>query len=382
MAKASANTAPPPNAPAAVHARAAAETPLTGFENARFDLREIPLAKIRLGKYSLRDVDRNGEEYLRLRDAIAATGGPYLPILVREIADPEKPEEKAFGLVDGLQRYSCCSDLGFKVIPARVIYIEDAKVAMAQIIANRSRIETKPVEYTQQLRRMFMADPTLTLEELADQLHCSVKWLNDRLSLAKLHPDLGKLVDDGNIPLAHAFALAKLQPKEEQLAFAEQAQTQGIQEFSGHVGNRAKALRDAARAGRENVDKSWKPVAHIRPVRELKEQLEAPTLAETVCKEVGADTPEAGFHAALKWVFNLDPSTVEILRQKAIDDEKKTAEDKRRLAAEKAQKKADAARAAALGVSVDQLEKSPSTTATMVNDEGDEEEPDEDEDEE
>lgn len=327
----------------------------TGFENARFDLREVEIAKIRLGKYSLRDVDRNSEDYQRLRDSIAATGGPYLPILVREINDPEHPGKMAFGLVDGLQRFSCCSDLGFKVIGARVVTMDDADIAFAQIIANRSRIETKPVEYTQQLRRAFMADPTLTFEELGERLHCSTKWLQDRLSLAKLHPDLGKLVDDGNIPLAHAFALAKLQPKEEQLTFAEQAQTQGIQEFSGHVADRVKAIRDAARAGRENVDKTWKPVAHIRPVRELKEQLESPTLAESVCNDVGADTPEAGFHAALRWVFNLDPTTVEILRQKAADDEKKQAAAKQKLRAEKAQKTADAARAAALGVTVDQL---------------------------
>jgi ParB/RepB/Spo0J family partition protein len=354
------------------------EASASGFENARFDLREIELSKIRLGKYSLRDVDRNSEEYQRLRDAIAATGGPYLPILVREINDPENPGQSAYGLVDGLQRFSCCSDLGFKLMPARVVDMNDAEVAFAQIIANRSRIETKPVEYTQQLRRAFMADPTLTLEELADRLHCSLKWLQDRLSLAKLHPDLAKLVDDGNIPLAHAFALAKLQPKEEQLAFAEQAQIQTIQEFSGHIANRTKALRDALRAGRENADKSWKPVAHIRPVRELKEQLETPTLAELICKEVGADTPEAGFHAALRWVFNLDPSTVEILRQKANDDEKKQAAAKQKLKAERAQKAADAARAAALGISIDQLPKEdPAAVAVTVGGDEDDEEDDE-----
>jgi ParB/RepB/Spo0J family partition protein len=330
-------------------------TPSTGFDDARFDLREVPLDKIRLGKYSLRDVDRNSVEYLQLRDSIAATGGPYLPILVRVIDDPENKGEEAFGLVDGLQRYSSCSDLGFKLIPARVVSMDDAEIAKAQIIANRSRIETKPVEYTNQLRRMFLSDPTLTLEELSDELHCSTKWLEDRLSLSKLHPDLGPLVDNGKIPLAHAFALAKINPKEEQLRFAETAQTQNIQEFSGHVQNHAKALRDEKRAGRESADKEWKPVPHIRPMKDLKAQLEVPNEAPRVCQELKADTAEAGFHACLKWIFHLDPTTVEVLRQKAIDDEKKTAESKKRLAAERAQKKADEARAAALGISVEQL---------------------------
>ena len=356
---------------------AAATVDATGFEDARFDLREIPTDKIRLGKYSLRDVDRNSEDYQRLRDAIASTGGPYMSIIVREIDDPMNPGQMAFGLIDGLQRYSCCSDLGFKFMPARVVDMEEADTAKAQIIANRSRIETKPVEYTHQLRRMFMADPTLTLEELSEQLHCSVQWLKDRLSLTKLHSDLGKLVDDGHIPLSHAFALAKIQPKEEQLEFAEQAQTQTIQEFSGHVANRSKALRDAIRAGRETSDKTWKPVAHIRPVKLLKEQLESPTLAESICKQLKADTAEAGFHAALKWVFNLDPETVEVLRQQASDQEKKRNEEKQKLAAEKAQKRADAARASVLGVSVDLLPRDEPVPAGNVSDEDDEEDDDE-----
>ena len=350
----------------------------TGFENAKFDLREIPINEIHLGKYSLRDVDRNSEDYQRLRDSIAATGGPYMSIVVREIELEGKP---AFGLIDGLQRYSSCLDLGFKKIGARVVGMNDAEVAKAQIIANRSRIETKPVEYTNQLRRMLNSDPTLTLEELAEELHCSVKWLQDRLSLANLHPDLQALVDDGRIPLAHAFALAKLKPKEEQLNFAETAQTQNIQEFSGHVTNRAKALKDASRAGREAGSNEWKPVAHMRPVKDIKEQFENPTIAEEICEAVKADTAEAGFHAALKWVLMMDPATVEVLRQKAVDDKKKAEDARKKVNAEKAQKKADEARAAALGVKPEDLPKydDDNAEAVAVGGGGDDEDDEDDE---
>jgi ParB/RepB/Spo0J family partition protein len=324
------------------------ESPI-GFENAKFDLREAELSKIRLGKYKLRDAERNSEDYQRLRDSIAATNGPLLPIVLREIDDPENPGKMALGLIDGLQRYSCCQDLGFATIPARVIEMDDAKIAAAQIIANRSRIETKPVEYTRQLHRMLNADPTLTKEELADELHCSVKWLNDRLSLSKLHEKIGPLVDSGKITLAHAFALVKLQPPEEQIQFVEQAQTQGIQEFSGHVGNKVKTLREAARAGRDPLKTAeFKPVPHMRPVKEIKAQFEAPTVAPLICKQLGAKTVEQGFKAAIDWVLNMDPEAQKLAHQQHLDRKAKEAEDKEKKKKEAIVKRAAAAREAAV----------------------------------
>jgi ParB/RepB/Spo0J family partition protein len=285
-----------------------------------------------------------------MRDSIAATGGPMLPIVVREIDDPENPGEKAFGLIDGLQRYTCCSDLKIPTIPARVIDMDEANVAAAQIIANHSRIDTKPVEYTRQLHRMLNANPTMTLEELSEQLHVSVKWLKDRLSLANLHEDLGQLVDDGHIALAHAFVLAKIKPAEEQKQFAEQAQTQGIQEFTGHVNNHIKALREQARTGKEGKPEEWAPVPHLRPTKEIKQQLENLDAANVVCEQVGATTPEDGFRAGIQWVLNMDPKTVERLRQEHEDRKKAEADRKAKVAAEKAEKRAAEARAKAAEV--------------------------------
>lgn len=343
----------------------------TGFEGAKFKLAEVPIKKIRLGKYSLRDVDRNSEDYQRLRDSIAATAGPLLPILLREIDDPENMGKTAFGLIDGLQRFSCCSDLDFTNIPARIINMDDADVAAAQIIANHSRIDTKPVEYTKQLHRMLNANPTLTLEELSDRLSCSVKWLKDRLSLAKLHDKIAPLVDEGKITLSHAFALVKLNPPEEQLNFVEQAQTQTIQEFSGHVSNRVKALREAARAGRPDHPEGFVPVPHMRNLRTIKEEFEANKVAHEVCHKLKAKTAEEGFKAALTWVLSMDPDTVILLAQKDADRKKASSEDKEKKAKEKAAKRLEEARKTAQSLGL------PETPATdVVTD--DEEEEDED----
>jgi len=192
---------------------------VTGYENATFDLRTVPIEDIVVGEIALRGVDRNSEEYMRFRDSVAMSNGPWLPILLQDLGRRGHDGRDKYGLIDGLQRYSSCMDLGFHTIPARVIPKDAADVAKAQIIANRSRIETTPVEFTKQLVRILRADPTLTKEELANDLCVDKQWLEDRLSLAKLHEELQPLVDTGKIPLAHAFALVKLQPQEEQLDF-------------------------------------------------------------------------------------------------------------------------------------------------------------------
>jgi len=205
----------------------------TGFENVRARVESIPMSKIRLPKYALRDVNRNTLEFQQLRDSIAASDGPLMSILVREIDDPENPGKTAYGLIDGLQRFSCCQDLGLTEIGARIVDMDDAEIAETQIIANRSRIETKPIEYTNQLHRMLNANPTWTLQDLADKLFVKEAWLRDRLALSKLHEKIGALVDEGKILLSYAYVLAKLRPDTEQLNFVDQAQTQTLQEFTG-----------------------------------------------------------------------------------------------------------------------------------------------------
>ncbi len=324
----------------------------TGYEEAKFDVRVLPMDKIRPPRHALRDVKRNSEQYMRMRDAIASAGGPYQSILVREIEDPLNKGEIAYGVIDGLQRFSCCQDLQFENIPARVVDMDEAEIAVAQIIANTAKIETRPVEFTEQLRRMFNADPTLTLELMAEKLHMTPKWVKDRLSLSKLHPDLGLLVDEGKIPLSHAYALAKLQPIDEQLEFTEQAQTQTIQEFGGQITQRKEAIAKANRSG-QSVKKEWEPTPHIRSMKELKGQLDSPSMASIICKEFKASTPEEGFVAGLKYVFSLNPSTVEILRQKDADLKKQKDAEKAELRAEKLRKDLRNAEKVAKGEPID-----------------------------
>lgn len=310
------------------------------------DLRNVKIADIRENPVALRGVDRESEKYVSLRDSISRMG-ILNPISVREKKDPEG--KGYFEICDGLHRYSSAKDAGLEIIPVNVLGFSDAEVLEAQVTANLCRVDTKPVEYTRQLQRMFALNPTLTLSDMAEKVCQSPAWVNQRLGLLKLEEGIQTLVDDGKINLSNAYALAKL-PKEEQVNFVDTAISMTPSEFVATVNKRAKELRDAARQGKEAEEAKFEPVAHLRKLGELKAELERPTVAGPVSAQFGAKTAEQGFAAAIKWVLSLDPDSVNAAKAKYDARQAKLADEKRKREIERAEKKAAEAAAAAAKV--------------------------------
>ena len=159
------------------------------------------------------------------------------------------------------------------------------------------------------------------------------------MNLVKLKDSVQKLVDDGTIKLANAYSLAKL-PEEEQEEFAERAATLSPAQFLPIVNGRAKELRDAARQGREAKPEGFVPVAHLRSVATLKEEVNTAAYARAMVAKHGITSPADAFVFALKWALNLDPDSVEV--QKAEDEKRraKRAEASEKAKAEREEKKA------------------------------------------
>ena len=312
--------------------------------NAPSDLRNINVSDIRENPVALRGVDRENEKYVGLRDAINRQG-ILNPINVREKADPDGAAY--FEICDGLHRYSVAKDLGLETLPVNVLNISDAEVLEAQVTANLCRIDTKPVEYTKQLQRMFALNPTMTLADMAEKVSQSPAWVNQRLGLLKLDDAIQTLVDDGKINLSNAYALAKL-PKDEQANFVDAAMTMVPGEFVATVNKRAKDLRDAARQGKEATEATFTPVPHLRKMSELKAEFEQPTVAAGIIAQTGAKSAADGFAAAVEWVLSLDQDSVAASKNKYDARQAKLAEEKKKREIEKAEKKAaEAAEAAA-----------------------------------
>lgn len=306
----------------------------------------IPISEIRENPVALRTVNRESETYLGLLDSIRSVG-ILNAINVRQQQEEVDGETRTYyELVDGLHRYTCALDAGLTEIPVQVVSLDDAQTLEAQIMANVHKVETRPVEYTKQLTRIFASNPTLTLAEMAAKVAKSPTWISQRLSLLKLDPAIQALVDDGKITVSNAVQLAKL-PPEEQVNYIDQAITMGSEEFVPIVQTRAKEIRDAAKQGRKSEAPVFVANPKVRKVAELADELAAGSVGPELCSRCSADNGPEGFALGVAWALNVDPVSIEV--RTAQDQERKAALDdaKKRRAAERAKKKADEAATAA-----------------------------------
>lgn len=301
-------------------------------------LREIPLSKIRENPVALRTVNRESEEYLGLVESIRRNG-VLNSISVRETVDLDT-KEKLYGLVDGLHRFTASKDAGRETIPAQVMDYDDAQTLEVQVIANVHKVETRPVEYSKQLMQILTANPTLTVTELATRLSKSAQWLSDRLGLSKLSEDIGKLVDEDKLPLVNAYALSKL-PLEEQPNFLERAMTMTPGEFLPTTNARVKEIRDAKRQGRNANPAEFVPVAHLRKIGEMKDELNNGTVSKVLVTKHNVKNPADAFALGVAWALHMDPDSIAAAKQKdadrkaAADAAKKTRERERLLKQQK-----------------------------------------------
>jgi ParB/RepB/Spo0J family partition protein len=305
-------------------------------------LKTVPIGLIRENQIALRSVNKESEAYKGLRDSIGQMG-----IMNSINVRPSNDVPGTYELVDGLHRYTAAKELGNTEVPVNVLDINEGQVALAQIMANVHKIETRPVEYSQQLVRILTANPTWTINELATKLARSPAWLSERLNLTKLDPDIAALVDDSKINLTNAYVLAKL-PQAEQKAFLDNAIAMPPTEFGPTVQARVKELRDAARQGRQAAPVGFVPIQAIRKMGDIKAAVENPVNVVEIVTAQGFNTPADIVKATLAWVVQNDPAS--LARQKDSYDarEKEKADAKAKREAErKAKKDKEAAEIAA-----------------------------------
>lgn len=294
----------------------------------------VPINKIRENKEALRKVNREKEEYKQLVDSVR-THGIMNSITVRELMDPVSGEQ-FYGLIDGLHRYNAAKDVGLGEIPGQILSMSDADVLEAQVLANVHKIETKPIEYTKQLVKILNNNPLLTVAQLAGKLSKSPGWVKQRLGLLDLTPELQKLVDENTLGLSNAFLLSQL-PTEEQTEWVDRAIAQSPQEFIPAANQRVKQIKEEKRKGRDSAKSEFEPVAWLRKLSELKEELEKGTDTSSIL--VGVNDPVMAFRRGLEYAMHMDPVSVTKQKEDYEKLKKQKEEAKVRRQAEREEKK-------------------------------------------
>lgn len=314
----------------------------------------VPIALIEKSEVALRSVNRQTEDFQNLVRSIKQRG-VLNSILVRKVVGPGGVVK--YGLIDGLQRFTAAGDAGLIEIPARVVEMSDAEMLEAQIITNMNRIQTKPAELSKHLLRMLARNPLMTVAELAEKVCQSKTWIEQRLSLTKLKPEIQQLVNESQIHLTNAYALSKI-PEEEQADHVDAAMSESPKTFVPRMKARVKEIRDAKNQGKDSGKAEFRPTQHLQKVGDVKKEYavlhgeEDGESALKACLEANgikvAGDAEKAVKMTLAWLLHFDPEAQKEQKAAAERRAKKKEEEKARLKKEReAEKERKAAEKAA-----------------------------------
>ena len=220
-----------------------------------------------------------------------------------------------------------------------ILSLSDAEALELQIMANTHSVETRPVEYSGQLRRLLTANPLMTEAELAERLGKSAQWISGRLGLNKLIGTAAELVNEGKIKLANAYALAKL-PEDEVADFIDRAMTEAPDVFVPACNARVKDIREAKRKGKDAALREFQPVEFMQKMVDVKGENETGAIGAALISSEGISSPIEAWKMAVRWFLHVDPKSIQV--QKVEDDERRQirADTAEKRKAEKAQKTA------------------------------------------
>ncbi|MGH8496787.1 MAG: ParB/RepB/Spo0J family partition protein [Gammaproteobacteria bacterium] len=166
---------------------------------------ELPLDRLRRGRYQPRR-DIGQEALAALADSIRAQG-VIQPVVVRPAPDGNGEYE----IVAGERRWRAAQLAGLLNVPAIVRETSDRDALSIALIENIQREDLNPMDQALALQRL--ADEfSLTHQAIADTVGRSRSTVTNLLRLLELHPEVQRMLADGEIEMGHARALLSLQP--------------------------------------------------------------------------------------------------------------------------------------------------------------------------
>lgn len=271
--------------------------------------RSIPLTDLLKPKISLRPVRKRSPEYIELVESVRKDG-ILQPILVR-------PRDGKYEIVEGWHRFEAAKEAGLTVMPCMIREMSDLEVMVFQLKCNAIRPKTTSFEYARRLKILMRAG--MSMKELSKLIDKTPTWIRSQLYLNRLCEEARGPVENGDIKMAAAVALANL-PADLQPKFIDDAIRMKQVDFL----ERAKAALRDFKAYLLHLQQEDREVGAVTPklraINVLKREAVEPKQATEVIEATGATTALQGWSACMAWMFKLDPISVE--RRKTTRKEK------------------------------------------------------------
>lgn len=240
---------------------------------ARVPLAQLVPSAVNPRRTSIREADDELLESIRLH-------GILTPLLVRPI-EPQNGQPNAVEIVAGHRRYAAAMALGLQDVPVTIRDLTDDEAREAAIIENLQREDLSPIDeavaYDQLLSR-----PGQTPAMVAAAVGKSPAHVGRRLKLLSLVPAAQAALREGQLGVAHAELLTKLEPP---------VQTKALEE-AVWLPLYARATSDVETDGR--LDRANAPSAqYLEPIGKLREWVERRTKLDLADQEALALFPDA-----------------------------------------------------------------------------------------
>lgn len=282
----------------------------------------------------LRKVNKNGEGFLGIVENMRSNGyDSAFPIKVRKTPADWKDEQE-YMLVDGGNRLAAAREAGLEEIAVIVVEMDEFQAMVSQIVSNAHNVETKPIEYAEQILRLMSANPLLTMAEIGKMLSKSDSWISRVLAINTLADDVKKLVNTGKVPLVNAFLLTRLVDKADVVNYIESSMTMNVEDFTTAINQRNAVVKKARQEGRAiGGIVEFVPTPRLRKGAELKGLLEDNSPILPLIQDI--TNPVDIANMVIKYILHLDPVTVAADKEAfdAQQSQKKAAADARAKAA-------------------------------------------------
>lgn len=176
------------------------------------EVKNIPLVRIHTSPLNPRKTIDEGD--LQDLSNNIKQQGLLQPITVRPIeADDTKPLCGEFEIICGERRYRAVSMLEEDTIPCIVREMTDEEALDAMITENLQRKDVDPIEEAFAFGQLLKTGKTV--EQIADRFGKSKRFVQERIKLDNLLPDLKKMVKDGKLHIGAAMHVCKLTEDEQ-----------------------------------------------------------------------------------------------------------------------------------------------------------------------
>jgi len=173
----------------------------TTVKEEKHQLNLLPIEYLQRGKYQPRQ-DINPEKLQELADSIKAQG-IIQPIIVRQLA------YEKYEIIAGERRWRAAQLAGLTQVPIVIKEMDDRSAMAVALIENIQREDLNPLEEAEALKRL-LEEFEMTHQHIADAVGKSRTTVTNLLRLIELHPEVKKLLVNGQLEMGHARALLSL----------------------------------------------------------------------------------------------------------------------------------------------------------------------------